>query len=267
VLASTLSEGSISYLYYADRLVQLPLGFIAIPLASVAFPLMAHQVRSAMGSGIADTLERSLRFILFLSFPALAGLIVLRLPIFSVLFQRGAFGHREALLCSDALLYYSLGLWAFAGLQILPRALYATDELWTPVKAGSVSVGANLALSLILLGPMGYGGLALANSLAAILYFLTLLRPLSRGLGRALIRKMAQPISRFLIASALMAIAVRGIASMGQWDHGLNGMNILVLGAAIGTGLASYLLLARVAGFPELREMGILKDNSRAERH
>ncbi len=258
LLASMLTEGSISCLYYADRLVQMPIGFIAMPVASVAFPFMAHQFRGDAAKGIGETLERSLLFMFFLTFPALTGLIVLRIPIFSLLFQRGAFGHRETLLCADALLNYSLGLWAFAGLQILPRALYAAGDIWQPLKTGILALGANLVLSLFLMSSMGHGGLALANSLAAILYFSALLGPVSRKLHRPLIRKLAQSIPRLLIASVLMGILVSRIASIGQWEQGLDAKNILVLAAAISAGPAIYLGLARVARFSELGEIGMI---------
>jgi len=257
LLASMLTDGSISCLYYADRLVQMPIGFIAMPLAIVAFPFMAHQVRGEAATGIGETLEQSLRFMFFLIFPALTGLIILRIPIFSLLFQRGAFGHRETLLCADALLNYSWGLWAFAGLQILPRALYAAGDLWSPFKSGILALGANLVLSLVLMSPMGHGGLALANSLAAVLYFSALLGPVVRKLHQPLIKKCARSMTRFLMASILMGIFVSRIASLGHWEQGLNTNNFLVLAGAMVAGLAGYLMMAIVARFPEIKELGI----------
>ncbi len=117
ILASVLPKGSVSFLYYADRVVELPLGVFAIAVGTASLPSFSAQVAGGLFDEFKRTISFSLRLILYITVPATVALIALREPIVSVLFQRGAFDSHSTLMTAQALLYYTLGLWAFSVYQ------------------------------------------------------------------------------------------------------------------------------------------------------
>ncbi len=169
LLASLLAEGSVSYLYYADRLVQFPLGIFAIATATAVLPSLSRQATKKDLQGVRETFSYAMKLIFFITIPSMVGLIVLREPIVALLFKRGAFDATTTHLTAYALLYYSIGLWAFSAVRIVVSTFYALQDTRTPVITGAVSVCANIVLGIILMGPMGHGGLALSTSLASML--------------------------------------------------------------------------------------------------
>jgi len=169
LLASLLREGSVSYLYYADRLVQFPLGVFAIAISTAVLPSLSREAAQRDLDGLKETLSHALRLTMFITIPAMMGLIVLREPIIRLLFQRGAFDAFTTIMTAQALLFYSLGLWAFAALRVFVIAFYSLQDTKTPVKVAAVAMLANIGLSLALMGPLKHGGLALALSLASTL--------------------------------------------------------------------------------------------------
>ena len=175
VLASLLPPGSISYLYYADRVMEFPLGVFGIALASASLPLMARQAAAGQPRALAATLGFALRLSLYVAVPATVGLVLLREPIVRVLFQRGRFGAAEAAATALALAWYAAGLAGFAGARISAQAFYALGQAGTAVRWGIVAVGANVVAALTLMGPLGHAGLAGAASLGAYVNLLGLL--------------------------------------------------------------------------------------------
>lgn len=186
LLASFLAEGSVSWLYYADRLVQFPLGVFAIAVSTAALPSMARQAAEGKMRDLSETVHHALRLVLFITLPAMAGLLVLGEAIVTILFERGAFGAADTRMTYQALLFYTLGLWAFSGIRVLVAAFYALQDTRTPVGVALVSLAANLVLSVLLMRPMKHTGLALALSLASglqvclLIYFLGKSLPLFR---------------------------------------------------------------------------------------
>ena len=155
LLASLLAAGSVSYLYYADRLVQFPLGIFAIALGTASLPSMSRHVADGDMHGFVRTFSYSLRLLFFITFPCMAGLIALRDPMITVLFQRGAFDHIAAEHTASALLYYALGLWAFSGVRILLSGFFALQDSKTPAGIAILALLANIGLSVALMGPPG----------------------------------------------------------------------------------------------------------------
>jgi len=174
ILASTLNEGSITYLYFADRLVQFPLGIFAISTATALLPSLSKQAATKDYSSLKDTFSYSMRQIFFITLPSMAGLIALREPIVRLLFERGAFGHEAALLTADALLCFSVGLWAFAGVRIVIAVFNAFSDTKTPAVIAFVSIVLNILFSIFFMQYIGHLGLALATSLSAIIHILLL---------------------------------------------------------------------------------------------
>jgi len=154
LLASFLPQGSISYLWYANRILEFPLGVFGIALTTAAFPSLSRQSSRDDMEGFQQILDETLRLVTFICLPAMVGLILLRVPIVQVLFQRGAFDSQTTLQTADALLYYCLGLWPIAAARILVACFYSLQDTATPVKLSFVAFVANAILSLILMGPM-----------------------------------------------------------------------------------------------------------------
>jgi putative peptidoglycan lipid II flippase len=247
LLASYLPEGSVSYLYYADRLLEFPMGIFAIAVATAVLPVMAeHSAKEDWGK-LRETLSFALRLVFFVTLPAMVGLIVLRQPILNLLFQRGAFTAHSTAMTAQALFYYSLGLAGFAGVRIVVPVFYSLQDTKTPVKVAFVALGANALLGLVLMGPLRHGGLALATSLAAGVNFALLIFLLRRKLGRIGLWQIFHSFLKSLAASAVMGATAMAICTQGEWEKtgaslekaGL--LSLAVLAAVLVYGGASYL--------------------------
>jgi putative peptidoglycan lipid II flippase len=214
LLASFLKEGSVSYLYYADRLVQFPLGVFAIALSTAVLPSLSRQAAASDMEGLRESFSYALKLVFFITIPAMTGLIILREPIVRLLFERGAFDPVATRMTADALLYFAIGLWAFSGVRIVVATFYAIQDARTPVKIAVLSVLANLAFSVVLMGPMHHGGLALATSLASAVNLVLLSRALRKRLGRIGARDILESVLRSTASAIVMGGA---IAAVGLW--------------------------------------------------
>lgn len=212
LLASLLPEGSVSYLYYADRLVQFPLGIFAIAVATAVLPSLSRQAAINDFEGVRDTFGHAIKLVLFITVPAMAGLIVLREPIVALLFKRGAFDAEAVRLTASALLYYGMGLWAFSGVRIVVSTFYALQDTKTPVKIAVISISANILLGIILMGPLAHGGLALSTSLASMLNLGLLIRALKIKLGHLGMKNIMKSACKTVLCSAIMGVIVSGVA-------------------------------------------------------
>ena len=201
LLASRLPLGSISYLYYADRVMEFPLGVFGIALASASLPVMSRQAATQDRAGLAGTLNFALRLSVYVSVPATIGLVALRGPIVRVLFERGRFGPAETVATADALAWYAVGLAGFAASRIVAQAFYALGEARTAVRWGIVAIAANVAAAIALMGPLGFAGLAGASSFGAYVNLLALLVVARGRLGRLGLRALASTTLRATLAS------------------------------------------------------------------
>ncbi len=168
IVGSLLPPGAISLLYYADRVNQLPLGTIGAAVGTALLPLLSREVRGPDPAAAIATLNRALEFALVLTVPAALALIVSGYPILVVLFERGAFSPESALLASQSLAAYALGLPFFVLVKVLAPAFFARGDTSTPVRIGMLTLVLNFALNLALFIPLQHVGPALATSLAAI---------------------------------------------------------------------------------------------------
>ena len=254
LLASLLREGSVSYLYYADRLVQFPLGVFAIAISTAVLPSLSREAAQRDLDGLKETLSHALRLTMFITIPAMIGLIVLREPIIRLLFQRGAFDAFTTIMTAQALLFYSLGLWAFAALRVFVSAFYSLQDTKTPVKVAVVAMLANIGLCLALMGPLKHGGLALALSLASTLQLCILILLLRKRLGGIEGRVVFGSMARSFLCSLVMGVCIYFIASRVFVDHSSQGVFGLATGllVAIAAGVIVYAISARVLGSKEL---------------
>lgn len=245
-LASYLPEGSISYLYYADRLLEFPMGIFAIAIATAVLPTMAEQSAQNDISGMKETLSFALRLTFFVTLPAMAGLIVLRQPIISLLFERGAFTAQAAAMTGQALLFYALGLVFFAGVRIIVPAFYSLQDAKTPVKVAFLALLVNAGLGAILMFPLRHSGLALATSLAAGVNFSLLLIILKRKLGRMGAKKIMRSFAQSLSASLVMGIVIYLVSIPEAWKSGQFLYKILFLSGVIFLGIFTYMGLSYI---------------------
>lgn len=169
MLASFLATGSISYLYYSDRLLEFPLGLFGIAIATVILPALSSRHVEQSKAGFAATMDWGVRMVLLMGFPAMVGLIVLSEPMLRVLFMRGEFGVIEVTAASKSLIAYGIGLQAFMLIKVLAPGYYARQDTKTPVRFGIIAMVANMVMNGILIFPLGYVGLALATALSGIL--------------------------------------------------------------------------------------------------
>ena len=256
LLASLLPQGTVSYLYYADRVMEFPLGVFGIALATAVLPGMTGQAARGEHRGLTETLGFALRLSAFIAVPAAVGLLALGHPIVRLLFQRGEFSAGDALATTQALAGYAVGLPAFSATRIAAQTFYALGDTRTPLWAGLASVAANVALAVALMWPLQHAGLALASSLSAYVNLLLLCWLLRRRLGRIGGRAMLISLARTCLASAalwLWCALVRGRLGAG-WEGALHTMGALVVGTLV------YAAAAAVVRAPELRALvGMLR--------
>lgn len=171
IFASFLPSSSISWLYYAERLMEFPLGGFGVALATVVLPKLSNQHTNGEHNGFSTTLDWGIRWVLLLGVPAALGLALLAGPLLATLFysESGRFTQEDVLMSQQALIAYSIGIIGFLLVKMLASAYYARQDIKTPVRFAMITVVANAALSLLFIMPLAHAGLALATSLAALL--------------------------------------------------------------------------------------------------
>lgn len=247
ILASLLPQGSVSYLYYAQRLFEFPQGIFTVSVAQAVLPSMSRQVAEGDLAGMKETLSFGIRLTLFITIPAMAGLMACSTPIFSVIFMGGAFTYDTVVNSALALLYYSLGLSFVALTRVLAPVFYALKDTKTPVYTALMAFGVNFCMSLLLMGPLKHGGLALATTISAFCNMLLLFWFLRRKIGPFNGAGIIVTALKSTAASVPMAAAVWYGCSFIDWSReGHKVMNGSVLGASILGGGIIYLLLVKL---------------------
>jgi len=243
IFASFLPSGSISYLFFADRLMEFPLGIFAIAIGMASLPSLSGLASQGKMDELKETLSFSFRLVSFISIPAMVGLIALKTPIINLLFQRGRFDYIATVMTAKALLFYSVGLWAIAGSRTIVPAFYSLQDTWTPLKVGLICLGANVIFNSIFIFPLKHAGLALATSLSSILNLLLLYRKLGPRLGGLEIKKNIKSLLSILFCSLPMGVLAYLICSIGSWDTaGNEGQKVILLIIGIFAGLVLYLI-------------------------
>jgi len=253
ILASLLPKGSVSYLYYADRIVELPLGVFAIAVGTAALPSFSEQVAKGHFEDFKRSISFSLGLIFFISIPATIALIVLREPIISVLFQRGEFGTDSTVLTAQALFYYAVGLWAFSAIRVIVSAFYSLQDTKWPMKAAIVALLVNITASLLLMAPLKHGGLALATSIASVVNVTMLAVILKRKIGTYLEAPFYRSIGKIILASLAMWGVLLALEYFLPWNiRGPFSARLWFLAAAVSLGGASFLGGAYLLKCPEM---------------
>jgi putative peptidoglycan lipid II flippase len=252
ILASFFPGGP-TYLFYGMRLIQFPLGVFGVALATAVLPSLATQAARGNIDAVRETLGFGLRVIFFIIFPAMVGLILLRTPIVHLFFEHGRFTSADTAGTASAVLAYAVGLWAFAGVRIIVAAFYALQDTKTPVMVAAIALTGNIILSLILMRPLAYTGLALATALSAMINMGLLVIFLGRRLEALRWELILRSHLRVIVASVPIVVACLWVASLAVWtqpDAWIAKSVMLLVG--IGLSVAGYLTAHMLLGSSEM---------------
>lgn len=257
--AGLLAEGSVSYIYYADRLNQLPLGLIGIGLGTVLLPTISRQLGGGREAEAMETQNRGMELALFLSLPATAALMVAAVPIIRTLLEHGAFTAHDTVQSAYALSAFSLGLPAYILVKVLTPGFYARSDTRTPVRFAIIAIGVNLVLNLALILPLKHVGPALATAISAWVNVALLYRALHRRGHFVPDARLRRRAARLLLASIIMGAALYGIDLLiapmtggALWTR-IGGLAILV-----GGGTAIYAAATFLTGAFTLADLKML---------
>ncbi len=255
-IIASLQAGAVSYLWFADRIYQLPLALIGIAFGVVLLPDLSRRLRAGDHEGAQNSLNRTLELALLLTLPASLALVVIPLPITIVLYERGAFDRTAAEATAAALAAYGLGLPAFVMVKILQPAFFAREDTGTPFRMTVISVAANIALALALFWPLKHVGLALATTLAMWLNTGLLALGLRRRGLFSLDERCRARLPRVALASLAMAGALwLVLTALEDWfDAGL-ALRIAGLAVLVGGGMALYGAVALLLGAARVSEV------------
>lgn len=253
--SSQLPEGAVSYLYYAGRLMEVPLGIFGVAIATAALPSLSEHAARKEWDSFRNSLSFAIRIVNFVCIPATVGLFVLCYPIIDVLFRRGEFGEAAASGTAIALYYYALGLVPVSVSRILSSVFYSIKDTATPVYAALAAFIVNVILCITLTGPLGHGGLALATTLSstvnAALLLVILRRKLGHFQGKSILISALKSAGASLVMGAAMYLLVYFLGGKGR----IVLAGIVTLGA--GAGVVIYIIVARAF---KTREVAFLKE-------
>lgn len=253
ILASLLPSGSVSYLFYADRIMELPLGVFAVAIGTASLPSFSEHVSKGNFEELKSSLSFSLRLMLFVTIPSMVAIIVLHFPIISVLFQRGAFDVQAAVSTSQALFCYALGLWAFSLIRVIVSVFYSLQDAKWPVKAAIVALVFNIIASLILMNPLKHNGLALANSLASMINVIILSVVLKKKIGTFLDRSFYSSVIKIIISSLVMLAALMIVDFFLPWNTDAHfKARLIYLIISIAVGAAAFFICSYLLKSPEI---------------
>ena len=242
-IGALAGEGAVAALYFANRLVQLPLALFATASAQASLPVLSE--RAAMNNLVLfrSTTLKVLRMVMFESLPAAVGLIVMAVPIVQACFERGAFTAEATHITAQTLQFSAIGLLAYAAGRVLAGAFYALHDTRTPVRFAAQALAVNVVLAVVLVHPLHVGGLALATALSSSLNAWWLLRKLEQRIDRPLFAPLLGPFLRMVGASLIMG---GGCWVAWRWCDGhvplVVGLSLIIVGGIILYGLSCLVL-------------------------
>jgi putative peptidoglycan lipid II flippase len=257
ILASTLPTGAVSYLFYADRLNQLPLGIVGIAVATTLLPLLSRHIEAGRLDHAQHYMGRAIEFCLMLGLPATIGLALAAQPIIQTLFEHGKFTHEDTIQTAETLAAYAFGIPAFLLVKAFAAGFFARHDTATPVKVALIAMTVNVVASVLLLGLLKHTGIALANSLAVWTNAILLYGMLRKKIGVIGDAKLSKRFPRLLISAFGMSAATWYLvnASTEQFTgHDLMREG-LALGGIIVASSAFYALFLQLTGAINIGEL------------
>src|ERR1700689_5256355 len=208
IIASFLSAGAISALYYADRIDQLPIGVIGIAVGTVLVPEMTSRIAAGDHDGARSAQNRAIEFALVLAIPCVVGFLVIPDLIMRALFERGRFTADDAHAAAMTLVAYTIGLIPFVLIRSTVAPFLARGDTFTPMKAALIGTAVNIVFKIALMGPLAQVGLALATSIGAWINFILVLYWASRAGYVGADRELRSSLVRMVAAGAVMALVL-----------------------------------------------------------
>ncbi|WP_120498390.1 murein biosynthesis integral membrane protein MurJ [Kiloniella sp. EL199] len=248
-MISTFQESGVSFLYYAERVYQLPLGMIGIAFGVVLLPELARRLKADDQKGAMNSMNRGMEMALLLTLPATVALIVMPWPIVVTLFERAEFAREASDATAIALMAYAAGLPAYVLVKILQPAFYAREDTVTPFRLALISIVINIALSLALFQFIQYVGIALATAISSWVNVLMLWIVLVRKDHLTLDGRFISRLPKILASSVVMGgVLWSGMRWLRPWFDGALYEKVAALSALIGAGLVVYALLSLLLG-------------------
>lgn len=258
VLATGQGTGAVSWLGYAFRVMYLPIGLFGVSIATATLPVVSRHAAREEVDGIREAVSRALRLMLVVNVPATVGLAVLAGPIVELIFERGSFTPQDTAATAAALLFYAPGLAGYSAVRIAVPCFYAQGSSVTPTGISMGAVALNIALNLALVERMGYRGLALGASIAALANAIVLLAVLRRRLHGLDLPRVLLVLAKIAAASAAMGAAAWAAHEqlLGVWDGTGLAVRLGRVSAAIAAGVLVLAAAARLLRVRELEEVG-----------
>ncbi|MEA1965043.1 MAG: murein biosynthesis integral membrane protein MurJ [Candidatus Aerophobetes bacterium] len=258
IFASTLSAGSISSLQYAMRLIQFPLGLFAIALSTAIFPTLSTLAAKEKMQKLRENISLGIRMVLLVLLPSSMGLIMIREPLISLLFQHGLFLVKDTLMTSQALFYYSLGLFAMGEVMIITRAFYSLQDIVTPVIISVIILGLNALLNFLLISPLKQGGLALATSISMMVNMFILLFLLRKRLKRIGGKKILHSFLKIILITVIMGMGIFLLfKEISTFKERLPSIifQIVQVGLGVGVGVSIFSFLSYILKLEEFKNV------------
>jgi putative peptidoglycan lipid II flippase len=257
-MLATGFSGGVAFLYYADRLFQLPLGLIGVAIGVVLLPTLSRKLRAGDMQGALDSQNRALEFSLFLTLPAAAALILIGEPILHTVFEHGAFTRADTFAVAPVLAAFATGLPAFTLTKIFQPGFFAREDTKTPMYFAIAAVVVNIAASFILSVPYDYVGIAMATSIAAWFNAILLIVTSVRRGHYQWDKRFKSRLPRMLVASVIMAATLYGLNHVLQANYAeAAGFTKAVWGllALLFSGAISYFVAAHITGAFKLSDL------------
>jgi putative peptidoglycan lipid II flippase len=257
-IIASMQDHAVSWLYYADRIYQLPLGLVGIAIGVVLLPDLSRRLRAGDGSAALHVQNRSLELSLLLTLPAAVALLITPGPIIQVLFERGAFGAQDTPATAAALAAFAVGLPAFVMVKVFSPGFFAREDTKTPMYFAGASVAVNILGSLALFWFIGHVGIAIATTLAGWVNALLLASNLMKRSHFALDATFLRRIGPMFLSSVAMGAALWVVAlTLDPWFAPSNGIAIQVMALAVlvASGIVVYTVMAHVSGALRLAEL------------
>ncbi|MBI1871284.1 MAG: murein biosynthesis integral membrane protein MurJ [Chlamydiae bacterium] len=253
-LASLLPQGSVTYLYYSDRFLEFPLGIFAVSVATVALPQLSQDAADGRFDHLKKNLLFALRLAAFDCIPSMIGLMILRVPLLSLVFQHGKFTFGNTLELAHVFLMASLGLCAIASLRIIVQAFYSMGDIKIPVKTACVGLVVNSGLGFFLMKKMGPSGLTLASSVSVWFQCFLLLFFLKKRVGAFSLSEFFREISSILLSAIVMGVFLWPLTLLNNRMLEMPfGIRVAYVLGSVALGLGVYVMMAYFLGLKELR--------------
>ena len=264
ILASLVSDGAVSYLYYADRVTQLPLGVVGIAVGTALLPALSRQLKAEKYAEAEASQNRGLEFALLLTLPATAALIAIAGPIISVLFERGEFSAEASAATAAALTAYATGLPAYVLIRVLTPGFFAREDTATPVRIAAAAMLVNIILNLILMRVWGHVGIATAASVSAWVNAIFLALVLHRRGHLKIDGRLRRRAPRIVLAALAMGLGLIAVAvPLAPYIAAGQTVRIIALAGLVVGGLVVFAGLAQIFGAAAWSDLKALRRRSR----